>query len=276
VSWWLERNLAWLESREDHARLLDQKHPDGGWIGPRARVHPQAKLIPPFWIGAGAQVGARAQVGPGAIVGPRCIVETDAEVRDSVVLDDTFVGPHVGLNRMLADGGVLIDAKRGCRVEIAESFILASANRRGDRVPLRDRLLALTLWLPAQLLAFGRAHGESRTVTTPRGPIVLRERTSGPLLARRAAWLTSVIAGRLRLIGPLPRGEADCALLPADAANLLRSVHPGVFSVADMHGCHASGEGDEITHALFAAAQPESASVVLGALPRLLFTAPGS
>jgi hypothetical protein len=65
VSWWLERNLAWLESREDHARLLDQKHPDGGWIGPRARVHPQAKLIPPFWIGAARDRVALRPIGHG-------------------------------------------------------------------------------------------------------------------------------------------------------------------------------------------------------------------
>lgn len=274
VRWWLDRNLAWLASREAHARLLDERHPGGGWIGPRARVHPQARLTPPFWIGAGAQVAARAVIGPGAVIGVRSVIETDAEVCASVVLDDTFVGPHVGLNQMLADGGVLIDAKRGCRVEIAESFILASANGRGASVPWRERLLALLLWLPAQTLAFGRPLGPARTVSTPRGALVLRERSTGPLLARRASWLSGVIAGRLRLAGPLPRADADCAGLPADAANLLRSVSPGVFSIADVHGCHRSGEGDELVHALFAAAQPASAGVVLRALPRLLFTAP--
>jgi len=275
VEWWLERNLAWLRSREQHARLLDARHPDGGWIGPRARVHSKARLTPPFWIGAGAQVGAGARIGPGAVVGARCVVETDAEVRESVVLDDSFIGPHVSIGRMIVDGGVVIDSKRGCRVEIAESFILSATMHRGDRVPWRDRLLALLLWLPARMLAFGRPVGADCLATTPCGKLLLRQRMTGPLLARRAGWFGSVVRGQLRLVGPLPRDEAACARLPSDAANLLRSIHPGVFSVADVHGCHAAGGDEETMHALYAAAQPQSAGEVLRAMPRLLFTKPG-
>jgi carbonic anhydrase/acetyltransferase-like protein (isoleucine patch superfamily) len=272
--WWLDRNLFWLQSRDQHARLLDEQHPAGGWIGPHARVHPKAKLVAPFWIGTSTQIGAGAQIGPGAIIGARCVVETDAHVLESVVLDDTFIGPHVSLNGMVADGGIVIDTRRGCRVEIAESFILSATIHRGDRVPWRDRLLALLLWLPAQLLAVGRPIGADRIATTPRGKLALRERLTGPLLARRAGWISSVVQGRLRLVGPLPRSSDACAGLPVDAANLLRSVHPGVFSVADMHGCHVPGSEEEAVHALYAAAQPRSAGEVLRALPRLMFTRP--
>ncbi|BET66148.1 hypothetical protein ASA1KI_10660 [Opitutales bacterium ASA1] len=275
VEWWLERNLRWLESREDHARLLDERHPDGGWIGPRARVHPRAKLHGPFWIGAGAQIGAGARIGPGAIVGARCVVETDAEVREAVVLDDSFVGPHVSLNRMIADGSVVIDAQRGCRVEIAESFILSGTRYRGDSVPWSDRVLALLLWLPAQIAAFGRPVGIDFLATTPRGKVLLRQRATGPLLARRAAWIGAVVSGRLRLVGPLPRDEEACARLPIDAANLLRSVHPGVFSVADLHGCHAVGGEEETVHALYSATQPGTSGEVFRAIPRLMFKQPG-
>lgn len=274
VRWWLERNLNWLRSREQHARLLDERHPDGGWIGPRARVHPRAQLKPPFWIGANVQIGAGARVGPGAVIGARCVVETDAEVSEAVVLDDSFIGPHVSLHRMIADGGAVIDAKRGCRVEIAESFILSPTWSRGDRVPWRDRLLAALLWLPAQLLAIGRPMGADRVASTPRGRLVLRERLTGPLLARRAAWFAPVVSGRLRLVGPLPRGDEACARLPIDAANLLRAIHPGVFSVSDVHGCHQAGDEEETMHALYAAAQPQSVREVFRVLPRLLFTWP--
>jgi hypothetical protein len=175
---------------------------------------------------------------------------------------------------MIADGGVVIDAGRGCRVEVRESFILSSTVARGDRVPWRDRLLALLLWLPGCMLALGRPMGAERVATTPRGRLALRERLTGPLLARRAAWLSPVIRGRLRLIGPLPREEAACATLPVDSANLLRSVHPGVFSVADLHGCHCTGDEEETMHALYAATHPGSAGEVLRALPRLLFANP--
>ncbi len=272
--WWHVRNAAWLASRDERARLLDELHDSGGWIGPRVAVHPEARIHPPCWIGAGTRVGARAQVGPGAVIGPRCVIEADAEVRDSTVLEDTFVGRFVALHQMVADGGLLVDAKRGCRVEIAESFILSGTSRREAAVPLSERALALLLWLPARVLALRRGGLVRRAPLTPLGAITLCEGLEGPLLARRAHWLGAVVAGRMRLIGPLPREAAAFEGLPTDAANLLRSVHPGVFSVADVHGCHVAGAGDEPTHALFSAAQPRSGGLVLRALPRLLFLVP--
>ncbi|RME72498.1 MAG: hypothetical protein D6781_02145 [Verrucomicrobia bacterium] len=274
VRWWFERNMAWLLSRDTHALLLDERHPSGGWVGPRARIHKSANLTPPFWIGADTEVGPAAAVGPGAVIGPRSVIEAKSEIRQSVVLPETIIGRHVGLDHMIVDGNIVIHAERGCRVEIPDTFIVAPTAGRRRRVSWKERLLALALWGPGMLLALGRPEGPVRTVVTPRGHIDLRERLSGPLLARRASWLPHVIAGRLSLAGPLPRPESAFAVLPADAANLLRTIPPGVFSIADVHGCHCLEAEEESTHALFAAARPDSAAMVLKALPRLLWRVP--
>ena len=88
-------------------------------------IHPSARLTGPCWIGSKSQIGADAAIGPNAIIGTHAVIDRNASVLDSVVMPDTFVGANLHLNKMIADGEILLDTNRGTRVEIVDRFMMA-------------------------------------------------------------------------------------------------------------------------------------------------------
>lgn len=121
---WLDLQLAWLNTRSATVSVDRQLHPLV-WVGPGVRIHPSARLSGPCWIGARTEIGADAEIGPHAIVGHQSVIDQNASVAHSVVLPETFVGSRLHLQRMMADGATLLDANRGTRVDISDSFMLA-------------------------------------------------------------------------------------------------------------------------------------------------------
>jgi hypothetical protein len=273
LRWWLDLNLRWLEGRDPAAVSIDRRQPDGGWVGPHARIHPTAVLRPPYWIGAHAEVGAGCHIGPGALVGRGAVLDEDVTVERSLVLGDTYLGAHLDVRGLIVAGALLLDPARGVRAQLADPFIAAALKRGPAAVPLADRVAAALLWLPAQLLALGAAASPGGEASLPGGrTLVLRTRDRGPLLARRAGWLGHVVAGRLRLIGPLPRSRTAAALLPADCRPLLDASLPGVFSLADTQGVHRVDDPEEAAHALYQVAVPGADAAVRRRLLHLVWT----
>jgi hypothetical protein len=258
---WLELQHAWLNSRHSGEISIDRHLPPGAWIGPLAQVHPKARLIAPCWVGARALIGAGVVLGPNALVGERSVVDDGAIVREAAVLAESYVGPRVNLHRMIAAGAVLLDAARGTRVDITDRFILASLRDRGVTPGPAERLLALLLWLAA--LPWSLAHlGAPSIGFTPLGwgGRQLRTGGRGPLLVRRRSWLWAVFAGRLRLIGVLPRTVADLARLPDDVRALVAQAPAGAISWADANGVHRTEDPLEWLHAVYQASGPDAAS----------------
>ena len=241
---WLELQHAWLASRQSGDISIDRHLPPGAWIGPLARVSPRARLIAPCWVGARAQIGANAVIGPNTLVGERSVVDDGAIVREAAVLAESYVGPKVNLHRMIAAGAVLLDAARGTRVDITDRFILASLKDRGVKPDPGERLLGLLLWLAA--LPWSLAYlGAPSVAFMPPGWQGRQLRTGGrgPLLVRRRSWLWAVVAGRLRLIGVLPRTAEDLARLPDDVRAIVAQAPAGVVSWADANGVHRADDG---------------------------------
>jgi hypothetical protein len=272
LRWWLDLNLRWLETRDPAAVSIDRRQADGGWVGPHARIHPTAVLRPPYWIGAHAEIGAGCHIGPGALVGRGTVLDEDVTVERSLVLGDTYLGAHLDVRGLIVAGALLLDPARGVRTQLADPFIAAALKRRPAAVPLTDRLAAALLWLPAQLLALGSGPREGTEASLPGGrTLELRAGGRGPLLARRAGWLGQVVAGRLRLVGPLPRSRAAAALLPPDCRPLLDESLPGVFSLADTQGVHRVDDPEEAAHALYQVAVPGADTAVRRRLLPLAF-----
>ena len=274
VRWWLALNQTWLATRDPAVVQVDSLREPGGWIGPRAVISPGVVLKPPYWIGAGTLVGEGCVIGPGALIGPGGVLSADVHLRDAFVQSGTFIGAHLDVHGKLLLGATLLDPVKGARADLADDFISAAMKRPTQGVPSSERMLAVLLWLPAHLLAFFAGGSSATSVILPGGAqLNLPTAKRGPLLARRARWLRSVIAGRLRLIGILPR-ESSPAGVPEETRALLAHTFPGVFSLADLHGAHSTDEPDELAHALYQAALPESDREVRGALLKLCFTCP--
>jgi len=147
LSDWLEMQRFWLTHRDPRSVSVDAEVMPDGWLGPHVRVHPRASLHPPFWIGAGTEIGAGCRVGPYAVVGEGSVLDHDVEIENAVALPGAYLGPNTRINQAIAQGGILVDIHRACRIDINENFILGTIARHQGRTSAMGKVAALALWV---------------------------------------------------------------------------------------------------------------------------------
>jgi NDP-sugar pyrophosphorylase family protein len=98
----------------------------GIWAGLHAHVAPEARLLAPCWLGDNVWIGANAVVGPMAILENRVCVENGAEISESVIATDTFVGALTEIRNSFACGNTLINWKTGISVKVPDAFVLSA------------------------------------------------------------------------------------------------------------------------------------------------------
>ena len=252
---WLKLNKNWVKNIEEYELRIETSVCPGGWVGPQTRIHPSAKLMPPFWIQGKCDIGSQAVIGPNACIGKNTIVDDNAIVRDTVLLPGTMVGRNTELDQVAADGGLLIDIKRGCRVNISDAFILSDLGSRIRNAPLIERLFAILLFtLAAPVVALSQIDWTTIEAHDGKGgTLALKTGNNGCLLTRRWHWLKEVFKGRMRLIGILPRPIEWRIKEDQELEQRLKEVSPGFLSLSDLHDCHSADDPNEWVHASYQA-----------------------
>jgi hypothetical protein len=252
---WLSLNQRWLEQIDLYKLRVETPLTERGWVGSQVRIHPSAKLVAPYWIQGKSDIGAFAEIGPFACIGANTIIDENASVRNSIVLPGTMVGRNTSLHQVAVEGGLLLDAKHGCRVPITDAFILSNLGQRICKTSISERLLAISLFvLASPIVALSHidwtiidAHDGSG------GVLELKTGENGCLLARRWHWLREVFKGRMRLIGILPRPLEWKINDDRELDQRLKEASPGVLSLSDLHNCHNAYEPNEWIHASYQA-----------------------
>jgi len=98
----------------------------GVWIGLHTRVAPSAQFIAPCWIGEYSWVGAGAIIGPNVALENKVFVSRGAEISESYVGPDTFVGQFTEIHNSIAWGNTLINWERDSSVKVRDEFLLCS------------------------------------------------------------------------------------------------------------------------------------------------------
>lgn len=277
---WYGLQVEALRRRSSGMVHLDHEYRPGIWFGPGARAAANAVFTPPCWVGSHASIGPGCRIGPNAFVGRGVFLDGDVEVVESVVCADTYVGSHTTLKRMAAQGGLLMDLERGVSVEVVDEFVLAPLGAATSSPSWAERLLATLAAGPLEWLARLRNRGIPPAETTALLPrarsIALRTYAAGPLCLRRAAWLRHVAAGKMRIVGVLPRRPDDWAELSPETRSALEQAPAGVFALSDLYHCHSASQPDEWMHALFQAGAADAAGQRLArkALLIIAFTTP--
>jgi hypothetical protein len=202
-------------------------------------------------------------VGPNALIGENSILGSNVEVEEACVLPNTYLGHNTRLCRALGDGGAVVDWARACRVDIGESFIMRPvvARLRGPGLLQRAAaFLAYGLLAPFASLCNPGGWTSREVVTRSGAAIRLPTGLAGPLWARRWPWLWQIALGNFRWIGILPRAAADWESVPDEVLHQVRSSDIGMFSLADLHGCHDPADPEESIHAIYQALQADSRS----------------
>ncbi len=221
---------------------------DNAYLGFNVIYPSSCELKPPLIIGNDCRIRALASVGPNVVLGSRIIVDRQAEIRNSLVLDGTYLGAGIEIDGRIIAGRRLIDPQDGTVLELDDAHLLAPlravGDRRGAPRQILHYLLAVVLfsvlvwpWFIALLL--GLIAGSSyrpRHILGRKGAVkyeVWMTRRETPGWLHRFALdivpqLIYVLSGHLWLCGQLP-----CRVGEEDEMKKWSEYFPGVFTYAD-------------------------------------------
>jgi NDP-sugar pyrophosphorylase family protein len=133
-SLWFAALQTWMPRALTVDRVGYNEVQPGVWLGCHSHISPEARLRAPCWLGQHVFVGAHASVGPNAIVEDGSFVEPGAELAESWVGPDTFVGQLARIAGSLAWGNALVNLRTNSATQVADSFLLSAL-----RPPRRSR-----------------------------------------------------------------------------------------------------------------------------------------
>jgi NDP-sugar pyrophosphorylase family protein len=138
----------WIPKATTIDRVGFREVQPGIWIGRHAHVSPEAQLHGPCWIGQHAFVGAKCIIGPMAVLEDRCFVEGGAEIVNSIIGPNTFVGKLAALRRSLALGNTLINWQSNSVTQISDAFLMCALRRQPSSERFLRRVLELVFSEP--------------------------------------------------------------------------------------------------------------------------------
>lgn len=225
--------------------------------GTRTRISSQAVLHPPCFVGQDAVIGPDTVIGPNGYVEERSIVEAHAEVVESHVGPETFLGMLTELRDSLAWGNQLVNWKRNSRTEVPDAFLMCSfaehrvVKLRGTLAGRFLAMLILVITSPLFLMAAFKAALSNRPVMTRKTAVCPQEPDRKEVLStftyceltvfrgwwRRWPQLWNVVKGEFAWVGNRPLSPDLVEHLADDYERLWLAVPIGLFSLAEAEGC---------------------------------------
>ncbi|MEP7341444.1 MAG: sugar transferase [Acidobacteriota bacterium] len=265
--------------------LSGQEAEPGIWLSRNVSLHPTVELIAPVYIGENCRIGLGTRLGPSAVVGHNCVLDARCTVTDSVIFPGSYVGEALELENVIVDKNLLVNARLGAVVPVADDFILGSLSDNQIRAGVNRWLSRLAAWI---LLAITWPILLATAIylkLTRRGPaLVKRECVRLPAPANEAQWTTfqlrsfriepgqgtgrlsslflrslpaliNVARGELSFVGVGPRSQADVRLLPHDWQALYLHSKAGIVTEADvLYGAHPDEDELYSAEAFYSAA----------------------
>jgi NDP-sugar pyrophosphorylase family protein len=128
---------AWMPSAQQEPHVGLHQILPGVWAGLRTRIAPGVKFCAPVWLGDHVHIEADAVVGPNAVIENCAWIGAGAEITNSYLGEETYLGPTTHLNHSLALGAMLIDWKNNSRTWLKDPFLLCNL-----RVPPLSKRIA--------------------------------------------------------------------------------------------------------------------------------------
>jgi NDP-sugar pyrophosphorylase family protein len=117
---------SWMPHVKEEPHVGLHEIQPGVWVGLRAKIAPGVKFSAPVWLGDYVHIEEGAVVGPNAVVENCAWVGAGAEISDSYLGEETYLGPMTHLNHSLALGATLIDWKSNSVTWIKDPFLLCN------------------------------------------------------------------------------------------------------------------------------------------------------
>lgn len=256
AGWGLLRH--WFQLREDWFSSVDDDHMEAFRtlaIGRFCSIHPSAELRMPVWVEDYAEIGPGCVVGPNVNIGRGAVLEGPSRVKNAVITDHTYLAGHTELQDCYLDGGRLLNLRLGARVTNLDQIVADHLKRpSSQRPPLSERAYSAALYalfsVVDTVLPSNGTNGHREWQTFDGLSMVDGD---GPIWRRRRSWLRHVAAGRMRLVGVLPRTREQFDQLSPDWQQILKDAPRGVLAYSDLHGSHSPEDEVEPVHAVYQA-----------------------
>lgn len=100
------------------------------YIGAGVEIPLRAEVNKPVMLGDNSRLSERTAAGPGAIVGCNSLIDAGTSVINSIVMDNTYVGPELEIRNKIICRNRLIDPYSGTYVDVLDEFILTGVSSR--------------------------------------------------------------------------------------------------------------------------------------------------
>ena len=97
---------------------------EGVWVGKNSTIHPSTEIISPVRIGENSRIGPDVELGPNSVVGANVVIDAGATVRESTLLDNTYVGQLVNIEKRLVYKRLVIDLQTAESIEIPDQLLV--------------------------------------------------------------------------------------------------------------------------------------------------------
>jgi hypothetical protein len=138
----------------------------GVWTGKGARIHRQARVLAPAYVGAFATVRPLSVITRGSVIERDCQIDFGTVIENSTILANSYVGAGLDVISSVVGFRRIAHLQRHVEVEIGDRRLLSMAS---SSAPMRALLDAwnLALYMPKAFFAGLRARKQEVPATLP-------------------------------------------------------------------------------------------------------------
>jgi hypothetical protein len=253
---WMAAVQLWLPLSAMQYRVGVREIAPQVWVALRSRIPESAQLIGPCWIGENVWVGPNVRIGPHALLESQVVVESGAQVVNSTIGPETFVGALTEVNNSLAWGNTLISWQTNSRTTVPDAFLMCSLSKRALRHTMSNwfgRLMAgILMAITAPIAALFFLVAKLRNKPSLREFIAVRPHlTTAPApvetfhyyelancrgFFRQWPQLMNIARGDFAWVGNRPLSPAEVSHLESEFDRLWLAAPIGLVSLADAEG----------------------------------------
>ncbi len=245
------RNLALVYGEAERYVMPSYNNTPQIYIGSNVAIPRSAELSAPLMLGSSIQLGDDVKIGPGAIIGDSSYIDSDAQIIDSIVMGNSYVGYNLELKGKIIYRNLVIEPDSESILDIVDEFLLTPLEPSEKRkfCSLVQRGIALLLFL-VLLLPFCLLRPFLKVHSTPTDCFFDRNRRKKihlrlyvkPARSFAGRYFRKLSLDRFHLLPLVWRGELRLVgnrIYEASPENFQRlqqfpDYAPGIFSFCEM------------------------------------------
>ena len=125
-----------MTSENDKLMVSGKVKDESIWISRNVILHPTSKLIQPVYLGKNCRVSAKCVLGPGVVISDGTIIDEKTSIKNSIVLEKSYVGEGLELDNVIIDKSLLVNAKHNSVLNIPDPYILGNLSDQSVKLVL--------------------------------------------------------------------------------------------------------------------------------------------